>query len=301
MKVAIVLNRSAGALSRMPADTAAAAIGAIFAGAGAEVGVDIATATTCRAAIARAAASDADAVVVGGGDGTVATAVNLLVPVGKPLGVLPLGTMNLLARELGTPPGLTAAARAVAHGRPRAIDVAEVNGELFLNHSALGIYPAMVQERERQRVLHGLGKWPAMALAAVKALHRLPVLDVAIDLGEGPQRVRTPVLVVSNNPYAEGYGPVLRRATLDGGRLGVYVARHRSGWAMLRLMTRLMLGTWQEDEELVRLEATGLTVHSRRRRLRIANDGEIRRPAPPLVYRIRPRALRILQPMTNAS
>ncbi len=300
MKMAIVLNRSAGTLAGRPLDESAQAIRAAFAGQGAEVALIAAEPSACTREIRRALDSDADVVVVGGGDGTIHTAANMLLPTGKALGILPLGTLNLLARDLGTPLDLEEAARALAAGALRTIDVAEVNGEIFLNSSVLGFYPSVVQEREEKRRRHRLLKWPAAALAMAKALHRLPLLDVRIDWGEGPRRVRTPVLAVSDNPYDAGAGGALvRRSVLDSGRLGVYVARHRDAWGLLRLMGRTVLGTWQQDEELETLTATQLVVHSRRRRLKMVNDGEVRQMEPPLHYRIRPKALRVLAPRSD--
>ncbi len=296
MKIAVILNRSAGSLLDLPPEATVRRLRAAFEAAGVEVEVAAVKAVDCSEAIRAACATDVEAVVVGGGDGTIATAANLVIPSGKALGVLPLGTMNLLARDLGIPLEMDAAVAALANGTIRAIDVAEVNGEVFLNNSVLGLYPAMVQERERQRGQHGLRKWPAMALAALKALWHFPLLALRIDAGSGPRRVRTPVLAVSTAPYDAGYGPVLRRSRLDAGVMGVYLGHHRSPLSMLRLLFRMTIGTWAEDEELDTLTATTLTVHSNRRRLRVANDGEVRRMKPPLVYRIHPGALKVLVP-----
>lgn len=302
MKTAIVLNRSAGTLVGRPIDDTVAAIRNAFEKHGAEVTLSAVEPAACHGEIKRAIDSDAEVVVVGGGDGTIHTAVNMLMPAGKAMGILPLGSLNLLARDLHTPLDLDEAFNALADGRMRAIDVAEVNGEAFLNSSVLGFYPTVVQEREEKRKRHRLLKWPAMGVAMAKALYRLPLLDVRIDWGEGPRRVRTPVLVVSNNPYDGEAGSMLvRRNTLDSGKLGVYVARHRDAWAMLRLMGRTALGTWQRDEELETLTATQLTVHSRRRRLKMVNDGEVRQLEPPLHYRIRHKALTVLAPRPNGA
>ncbi|SMH59610.1 diacylglycerol/lipid kinase family protein [Azospirillum agricola] len=296
MKVAVILNQSAGSLVDRPLEGPVSAVRAAFEAQGAEVDLRTVEGAACTGEIERALASDADCVVVGGGDGTVHTAVRLALPTGKALGVLPLGTLNLLARDLAIPLEIEAAAQALAAGSMRAIDVAEVNGEPYLNSSVLGFYPAVVQERERHRKLHRLLKWPGAAVALAKTLYRLPMLDVRLDWGDGPRRVRTPVLAVSNNPYDDGFGLVLRRASLDGGRLGVYVAHQRSALAMLRLMGRLVTGTWRQDEALDTFTVTSLTVHSRRRTLKMVNDGEVRKMAGPLHYRIRPEALKVLAP-----
>lgn len=296
MKVAIILNRSAGSLVGRPLDGPTAAVRAAFESQGAEVDLRAVEGAACTREIERALASDADRVVIGGGDGTVHTAVKLALPTGKPLGVLPLGTLNLLARDLAIPLEIEAAARALAAGRIRAIDVAEVNGEPYLNSSVLGFYPAVVQERERHRKLHRLLKWPGAAVALAKTLYRLPMLDVRLDWGDGPRRVRTPILAVSNNPYDDGFGLVLRRAALDSGTLGVYVAHERSAFAMLRLMGRLVTGTWRQDEALDTFTVTSLTVQSRRRTMKMVNDGEVRKMHGPLEYRIRPSALKVIAP-----
>lgn len=296
MKIAVVLNLNAGTLMGMPGDEAASSVAGTFRRHGAEIEVAAIEAAHCVAEIKKAVASDADVVLVGGGDGTIATAANLVMPTGKAMGILPLGTMNLLARDLGLSLDLQEAVESLATGTIRGIDVGSVNGEYFLNNSVLGIYPTMVQERERQRGAHNLKKWPAMAVAAVKALHRYPMLDVTIDLGAGPKRVRTPILAVASAPYEKGYGPVLRRPSLEGGKLGVYLAHHRSPWAMMRLIARMGFGTWAEDEELDSMTTDMITVHSRRRRLRVANDGEVRIMTPPLTYRIHPKGLRMLVP-----
>lgn len=302
MKAAIVLNRSAGTLAGRPIDDTVESIRTAFERRGAEVRLAAVEPAACTEEIRRALDSDADTVIVGGGDGTIHTAVNMLLPTGKAMGILPLGTLNLLARDLGTPLDLDEAVQALADGEKRAIDVAEVNGEVFLNSSVLGFYPMVVQEREEKRRRHRLLKWPAAAVAMGKALYRLPMLDVRIDWGDGPRRVRTPVLVVSNDPYDAGAGSLLvHRPALDSGKLGVYVARHRDAWAMLRLMGRTVLGTWQQDEELETLTATQLTVHSRRRRLKMVNDGEVRQMEQPLHYRIRPKALTVLAPKADPS
>jgi diacylglycerol kinase family enzyme len=296
MKVGVILNQQAGSLVDRPLDGAKQAIRAAFERRGAEVDLHSVDGAQCTETIQRVLDSDAEIVVVGGGDGTLHSAVKLALPTGKTLGVIPLGSLNLLARDLHMPLELEAAAEALAAGRVRVIDIAEVNGEPYTNSSILGFYPQVVQERERQRKQHRLLKWPGAALALAKTLYKLPLLDVRLDWGEGPKRMRTPILVVSNNVYDDGFGLVLTRQSLDAGKLGVYVARERNALAMLRLMGRLVAGSWKQDEALDTYAVTSLTVHSRRHRLKMVNDGEIRKLHAPLHYRIRPGALKVLAP-----
>jgi hypothetical protein len=91
-----------------------------------------------------------DAVVVGGGDGSVRTVASVLADTGVPLGVLPLGTLNHFARDLGIPLDVEAAAETIAKGDVRVVDLAKANGEIFINNASIGIYPYLVIARERQ-------------------------------------------------------------------------------------------------------------------------------------------------------
>lgn len=303
MRVTVVLNAAAGSLLREPIDEVCAQVRTLFEEAGHEVRVESASGAGIVPLIEAAAASDAEAVVVGGGDGTVASAANLLMGTGKALGILPLGTLNLYAKDLATPLDLAEASRAVAGGSVRAMDVGEVNGRVFLNHSVLGLYPRIVQDREETRESLGLrrwkvSKWPAMALAAARALRQYPMLSVTL-VAEGQRRsFLTPALAVANNDYDDGYGSFLKRSKLDAGHLALYVAKHRSAWGMARLMAGLLLGRWQRDQELEAFRLESFTVATLRRRLRVANDGEVEPMTAPLRYRIRKGALRVLVPST---
>ncbi|WP_207478972.1 diacylglycerol/lipid kinase family protein [Arenibaculum pallidiluteum] len=301
MKIAVVLNAAAGSLLGETVPDVATRIEQILHEAGHEPQVETASGAGIVPLIERAAASDADAVIVGGGDGTVACAANRLIGTGKALGILPLGTLNLYAGDLGVPSGIDEAVRALAFGTVRPLDVGEVNGRLFLNHSVLGLYPRIVEDREETREHLGvrkwrLSKWPAMALAVLRALRDYPMLNVTL-MADGRRRhFLTPALAVANNAYDDGYRAFLKRSRLDSGKLALYVAKHRSPWRMLKLILSIGLGRWQQDDELEVLELREFTVTTLRGRLRVANDGEVERLSAPLRYRIRPGALDVLVP-----
>lgn len=296
MRINVVLNRSAGSLLGKPVEERMEEIRAAFESAGHRVICVDAPGAEIRAALEKAKRSDADVLIVGGGDGTIATAVHVLSGSEKILGVLPLGTMNLLARDLDIPLDLSDAIAALAGGEVDSIDMAEVNGLPFLNNSVIGFYARMVQEREYQRGVHNLRKWPAMFIAALKTLIDHPRLEVTLDLEGGIRRVRTPVLAIANNAYDQGFGPILRRSDLSAGTLAVYVAKHRTRARLVRLALGFLTGLWLRDPELEVHLVRECIVHSGRSILRVANDGEVHRLATPLHYRIRPGALKVLRP-----
>src|SRR6185369_7316778 len=126
------------------------------------------------AAAALGVAQGARCVVAAGGDGTISAVASCLAGTGVPLGVLPLGTLNHFAKDLGIPLELDAAITTIAEGRARVVDVGEVNGRLFVNNSSLGLYPDIVLDRERQRQRLGRGKWRALLAACVHVGRRYP-------------------------------------------------------------------------------------------------------------------------------
>lgn len=128
-----------------------------------------------------AAAETSDEIWVGGGDGTLRSAAELVMKRDGVLGVLPLGTMNLLARDLNIPLEIEQAVAALSNATVEPIDVGRVNRGIFLNKSALGLYPEMIVDRERRRRLFGLAKWPAMFKSAWRAVRRHRVMEIAIE------------------------------------------------------------------------------------------------------------------------
>jgi diacylglycerol kinase family enzyme len=249
--------------------------------------------TAAERARERAVAGAIDGVAVGGGDGTIRTVAGVLADSGVPLGLLPLGTLNHFARDLGIPPDLQGAVAAIARGRVQAVDVAEVNGEVFVNNSSIGIYPYMVLDRERRRSLHGLTKWTAMALAVFRTLRYLPLRRLAIRAGGRDEPSRTPCVFVGNNEYDLAAPALGRRARLDAGELCLYVAQAEGRLALLWLAVRAGLGILRETRDLRKLRVAAAEIAARTSRLPVALDGEVARLRPPLRYRIRPRALRV--------
>ena len=250
------------------------------------------------AAIAEAAADPGlDAVCVAGGDGTVSSAAAVMAGGEKPLGVLPLGTLNHFARDLGLPADLEAAASAISAGRCRDVDVGEINGRVFVNNCSMGLYPEAVRGREELRE-QGAPKWPAMLKAMRDALQRLPLLRLTLRTDDRTMRVATPLLMVGNNRYQTELLRLGQRESLDEGLLWVYLTRSTGAGGVLKLGLRALAGRLEQTRDFESLCTQGLQVDDRRRRrlLPVAVDGELEELDTPLVLRSRPRGLRVLVP-----
>ena len=244
---------------------------------------------------AAATMPDIDAVAVAGGDGTLACAAQALTGKQVPLGILPLGTMNLLAKDLGLPLDLDAAVQVLATGTVRAIDAGEVNGHVFLINSVLGLPARMARHREAKRGRMGVLDVVRMGAGLLRHLGRYPRDRAVLTLAGESRRVRFRTLAVVCGDYREGLGQVLSRAGVDGGHLTLYLVETLSAARLVRLGLGFAVGEWRRLPDLERHETDALTLDARKA-LRVMNDGEVVLIAPPLHYRLRASALRVLVP-----
>ena len=234
--------------------------------------------------------------IVGGGDGSISAAASALVGSNTVLGVLPLGTLNHFARDLGIPADLSEAARVIAAGTERQVDVGEMNGRIFINNSAIGLYPLMVINRDLQRARLGRSKRLAMLVASARTLARFNHQRLTLTIDRELERVDTPLLFVGNNEYRVDIGAPGRRESLADGKLSVFVLRKKTRRGFIAAVLRALLNRTRPDdmEKLANVER--LRVGSRRSQLPVSLDGEVIRAEPPLDYAIRKRALRVIAP-----
>src|SRR6478735_766237 len=251
------------------------------------------------AAVGNAIARRPPLIVAGGGDGTVSTVAAALVDTGIVFGVLPLGTLNHFARDLGIPLELADAVAVLARGEASRVDVGEVNGRIFVNNSGLGLYPDIVRDRERQQKRLGRGKWPAFVWATLSALRRFPFLVVALVVDGKEVARKTPFVFIGNNEYRmEGFA-IGERSGMDDGRLSLYVAQRPGRLRLLQLAIRALTGRLRQARDFDAITATDIVVQSKRKRIRVATDGEVTVMTPPLHYRVRPASLIVMRPRTD--
>jgi YegS/Rv2252/BmrU family lipid kinase len=273
-----------------------------FAAGGAEVQISLASNGAEVSRLAQAAAkSDADVVVAGGGDGTVNSIAAAIIETDKALGVLPFGTMNHFAKDLLIPLELEGAVETILHGKVTQIDIGAVNDHIFINNSSLGLYPSIVREREKHQRL-GWGKWPAFVWAAFGVLRRYPFLDIQIGVDGSEERRRTPFIFIGNNEYEMETLNIGHRACLDKGQLSLYITNRISRLDLIRLAFHALFGGLRQEKDFIAMCTKEVRINTKHRRLRVALDGEVTVMTPPLHYRTRPGALRVLTPAaTNDS
>ena len=249
------------------------------------------------AAVERAAAGDADVVVAGGGDGTIATVAGGVIDSPKMLGVLPLGTFNYFAQRIGVPLDLDAALEVIATATtPRLMSVGEVNGRVFLNNSSIGLYPAVLKQRETTYRQIGRSQAAAYLSVAFVLIQPPGFLNLQLTADGQPILRRTPLLFFGVNPLQMAEFGIPGYECLDDGRLAMYVTRPMNAVQMARLALRGFFRGLHGASELEVLCARDVTVSLRRKHVRVALDGEVARLNNPLRYRLRVDALRVLTP-----
>ncbi len=243
--------------------------------------------------------SPAPVLVAAGGDGTVTALAAVAIETGKQLAVLPLGTANLLARDLSLPLTIDEWFTSYPQMAEREIDVGAVNGRVFLHKVVIGAVPGLAAAREKIR-----GRSDPAALFGflrhfIRRLSRVRRFAVEVTPEDGTAQIRRlHALAVANNDYDEGLGRVFARSRLDGGALSLYALNSLTAGDALRLAVEMLMGNWRADDVLEIEQVRAVTVRTRRRNVRAMLDGEILMLRGPLSFEIRPRALRVLAPET---
>jgi YegS/Rv2252/BmrU family lipid kinase len=243
-----------------------------------------------------AVSAGAQLVIAGGGDGTLSCIAGVLAGSKTVLGILPLGTLNHLARDLKIPLDLEKAAKLISAGRTASVDVAEVNGRVFVNNSAIGLYPLLVTQRKAQDKKLRRRKKLATAVAAAQTLLRFSRRRLTLTVNDHKAAVDTPLLFVGNNRYRLEMPGAGTRDRLDSGELCVVVLRSKSRAGFFAAAVRALLGRERNSDLLELNDVHELRVDSSSAKLRISLDGETALMDTPLNYSIRPKALQVVVP-----
>lgn len=253
-------------------------------------------------ALAQSAAQSNMPLLIGGGDGSVKSCAQaLLNGRNQGFGILPLGTMNLLAKDLGIPHTFEAALKAYAAGSlPRDIDVGHVNKDIFLCCAGLGTIPETSQYREDHREDIPPVLIPRLTAYFLRKIDRTNRQKITMRIDGKTQTIRTSALVISNNQYTpeeEWSDNNFKRTSLQDGILGIYSAVPVSGWDKIRLVLRLSMGRWDKDPVIKKWQGKTVTLKPQQKKVTLSLDGENHTFNTPLYFSVRQQALKVLLPV----
>ncbi|MDR7093715.1 diacylglycerol/lipid kinase family protein [Hydrogenophaga laconesensis] len=254
--------------------------------------------------LAQRARETGSAIIAVGGDGTINTVAQAAHAAGCPLGVIPRGTFNYFARTHGIATEVDHALAQLLAGRPEPVQVAAVNEHLFLVNASLGLYPDLLEDRERWKNRFGRSQWVAIWAAFATLFRAQRRLRLRIGLNGAEREVRTLTLFIGNNRLQLEQVGVVEDHRPDGvrdtGRVTAVMLKPIGTLALLGLMLRGALGTLGEADDIERFEFQRMVVKPPafmgRRRMKLAFDGEVVRVRPPLDIRVLPTPLFLLKP-----
>lgn len=236
-------------------------------------------------------------VIVGGGDGTLNAVVDALVETKLPLGILPLGTANDLAKTLGIPKSIPEACKIIASGEVRHIDLGLVNGKHFFNVASLGLSVKITQRLTKQTKQ----RWGVLAyiITALKVIWESRPFSAEIRINQKSIKVKTVQIAVGNGRYYGGGMAVVHDATIDDQRLDLYSLEIQHWWQIIPMLPAMRGGQHTRWQGVRSFSGQEIEVYTRKPRP-INTDGEITTYTP-AQFRVVPQALAVMVPSEKSS
>ena len=244
---------------------------------------------------------DVGVIVAAGGDGTLNAVASQLLHQAIPLGILPLGTFNYVARVLNIPLDLLAAANVIATGEPRLSHVAKINDQIYLNNASLGLYPLFIKRRELYNQKFGRFPLHAYTSGLDVLIRDRKELKLEIDVDQKRYPVKTPLLFFGNNQLQlKEMNLKIAQCAALGEVAGVILAK-TDKLSLFKTLVQLIRGKLEQAADVYSFSGNQVNVYSKKATLTVAIDGEIKEMSTPLHVHVEKNALKIMVPYDSAS
>jgi YegS/Rv2252/BmrU family lipid kinase len=232
-----------------------------------------------------------EAVIAAGGDGTLIGAIPLAVERDVPVGIVPLGTFNDLAKTLGVPMAIPHACAVLANAHARTIDLGRVNGTYFVNEASIGV-STRIARRQTPAVKQRFGIFGVLS-TSLQTLREIRPFSAEIAYDGRSERVHTVQITIANNAR---FGGVIERAdaSIDDGWLDLYSVEPRNWIDAFALVRKIVVHDPSSGQGLRTRRSTRFTIETHYAH-HVSADGE---PAgmTPAIFEVLPKALRVLVP-----
>lgn len=242
-------------------------------------------------------------IVSAGGDGTLNAIASHLLHTNLPLGILPLGTFNYVARALNIPLNLSDAVRVIVEGQPKFLHIAQVNQYIYLNNASLGLYPLFIEKREYYNRLFGRFQFHAYTSALDVLLRNYKELKLEIEIDGCVQPYSTPLIFFGNNQLQlkEMYLRKISNA-VEQGKVGAVVVSGSYQWTILKLLAQLVKGEIEHASKVKSFSADVVKVKTcKGQKVPLAIDGELVEAESPLTFSVNKNALQVVVPYATTS
>ncbi|MEJ5036199.1 diacylglycerol kinase family protein [Acinetobacter johnsonii] len=241
-------------------------------------------------------AENVGVVVAAGGDGTLNAVASKLMGTDIPMGILPLGTFNYVARVLNIPLDLLEAAKAISEGQLRSVHVAQLNQHIYLNNASLGLYPLFIQKREQFNKHFGRFPLHAYTSALDVLIRDRKELKLEVEVDGQRYPVKTPLIFFGNNQLQLAEMKLRIAEAAEAGKVAGVVVAKSDKRTLFKILWQLIKGNLDQASDVYSFAADEVIVHSKRNKLTVAVDGEIVTMTPPLKITVRKHALHIMVP-----
>lgn len=241
-------------------------------------------------------AENVGVVVAAGGDGTLNAVASKLMGTDIPMGILPLGTFNYVARVLNIPLDLLDAAKVISEGQPRSVHVAQLNQHIYLNNASLGLYPLFIQKREQFNKHFGRFPLHAYTSALDVLIRDRKELKLEVEVDGQRYPVKTPLIFFGNNQLQLAEMKLRIAEAAEAGKVAGVVVAKSDKRTLFKTLWQLIKGNLDQASDVYSFAADEVIVHSKRNKLTVAVDGEIVTMTPPLKITVRKHALNIMVP-----
>lgn len=235
-------------------------------------------------------------IVAAGGDATLNAVAKKLMHTDIPMGIIPLGTFNYVARVLEIPIDIFKAAEVIATGTYREVHIATLNDQIYLNNASLGLYPLFIKKRETFNRLFGRFPLHAYTSALDVLLREHQSLKLSISIDEKKYPVKTPLIFFGNNQLQLCDMKLrISECAANGKLAGVLVAKN-DRLSLLRMLFQFVQGKIDQASDVYSFCAEHIQVESKKKKLTVALDGEIVELETPLNFAVKKSALKVMVP-----
>lgn len=241
-------------------------------------------------------AENVGVVVAAGGDGTLNAVASKLMGTDIPMGILPLGTFNYVARVLNIPLDLLDAAKTISEGQPRSVHVAQLNQHIYLNNASLGLYPLFIQKREQFNKHFGRFPLHAYTSALDVLIRDRKELKLEVEVDGQRYPVKTSLIFFGNNQLQLAEMKLRIAEAAEAGKVAGVVVAKSDKRTLFKTLWQLIKGNLDQASDVYSFAADEVIVHSKRNKLTVAVDGEIVTMTPPLKITVRKHALNVMVP-----
>lgn len=240
-------------------------------------------------------------IVVAGGDGTLNAVASQLMHQDIPVGILPLGTFNYVARVLDIPLDLLQAAEVIATGQTRAVHVACINDQVYLNNASLGLYPLFIKKREIYNKKWGRFPLNAYTSGLDVLIRDRKELKLEVEVDGQKYPFKTPLVFFGNNQLQLREMKLKIAKCAEVGLVAGVVIAKGDKFTLFKTLVQTIRGHLEKADDVYSFSAETVIVNSRKSDLTVALDGEIVEMKTPLKLHVEKNALNIMVPYAAAS